>query len=183
MAKATNKLIVGNLRRNLEDRRGAWLEELPKVLWAQRTMKKKATEKTPFALVYGTQVVLPTEMGLPTITMLIEKNAEDNHRQLARNLDLLEEVRECAQIRRAAYQHKARTFYNKKAKLRRFIRGEWIMRRIPEVMQKGKFSEQWEGQFEIKEVLGKRTYKLTNLSNGKDVPRTWNAMFLKKYYV
>ena len=35
MVKATNKLIVGNLRRNLEDRRGAWLEELPKVLWAQ----------------------------------------------------------------------------------------------------------------------------------------------------
>ncbi|KAL5555669.1 hypothetical protein UlMin_037905 [Ulmus minor] len=32
MTKATNKLIVGNLRRNLEERRGAWLEELSKVL-------------------------------------------------------------------------------------------------------------------------------------------------------
>ena len=57
------------------------------------------------------------------------------------------------------------------------------MRRILEVMQKEKFSEQWEGLCEIKEVIGKGTYKLTNLSNGKDVPRTWNAMFLKKYYV
>ena len=57
------------------------------------------------------------------------------------------------------------------------------MRRNPEVMQKGKFSEQWEGTFEIREVLGKGTYKLTNLSNEKDVPRMWNAMFLKKYYV
>ena len=100
-----------------------------------------------------------------------------------RNLDLLEKVRECAQIRRAAYQHKARAFYNKKTKLRRFIKREWIMRRIPEVMQKGKFSEQWEGTFEIREVLGKGTYKLTNLSNGKDVPITWNTMFLKKYCV
>ena len=102
---------------------------------------------------------------------------------MARNLDLLEEVCECAQIRTVAYQHKARAFYNKKTKLRRFIKGEWIMRRIPEVMQKGKFSEQWEGPFEIREVLGKGTYKLTNLSNEKDVPRTWNTMFLKKYYV
>ena len=102
---------------------------------------------------------------------------------MVRNLDLLEEVCECAQIRRAAYQHKARAFYNKKTKLRWFIQGEWIMRRILEVMQKGKFSEQWEGPFEIREVLGKGTYKLTNLSNGKDVPRMWNAVFLKKYYV
>ena len=35
MAKATNKLVVGNLRRNLEERRVAWLEELLKVLWVQ----------------------------------------------------------------------------------------------------------------------------------------------------
>ena len=57
------------------------------------------------------------------------------------------------------------------------------MKRIPEVMQKGKFKEQWEGPYELKEVMGKGTYKLTNLSNGKEVPRTWNAMFLKKYNI
>ena len=57
------------------------------------------------------------------------------------------------------------------------------MRRIQEIMQKGKFSEQWEGRFEIKEVLGNGTYKLINLSNGKEAPRTRNAMFLKKYYI
>ena len=102
---------------------------------------------------------------------------------MARNLDLLEEVPECAQIRRATYQHKAKAFYEKRTKLRRFIIGEWVMRRILEVMQKGKFSEQWEGPYEIKDVLGKGTYKLTNLSNGKDIPRTWNATFLKKYYI
>ena len=72
---------------------------------------------------------------------MVAENAEENQRQLARNLDLLEEVHECAQIKRAAYQHKARAFYDKKAKLRRFIRGEWVMRRIQEVMQKWKFSE------------------------------------------
>ena len=32
MVEATNKLIVGNLRRNLEEKRRAWLEELLKVL-------------------------------------------------------------------------------------------------------------------------------------------------------
>ena len=49
--------------------------------------------------------------------------------------------------------------------------------------RKEKFSEQWEGPFEIKEVLGKGTYKLTNLSNKKKVHRIWNALFLKKCYI
>ena len=59
--------------------------------------------KTPFSLVYGIEAILPTEVGLLTITTLIVENAEENQRPLARNLDLLEEVRECAQIRRAVY--------------------------------------------------------------------------------
>ena len=50
------------------------------------------------------------------------------------------------------------------------------MRRIPKVMQKGKFSKQWEGLHEIKEVL--RMYKLINLSNRKEGSRAWNAIFL-----
>ena len=50
MAEATNKLIVGNLQRNLEERTGAWLEELLKVHWTQRTTKKRAMDETPFAL-------------------------------------------------------------------------------------------------------------------------------------
>ena len=75
-----------------------------------------------------------TEAELPTITTLVVENAEENQRQLAINLHLLEEVREYAQIRRAVYQHKARAFYDKKAKIKHFIKGKWVMRRIPEVM-------------------------------------------------
>ena len=96
---------------------------------------------------------------------------------------MLEKVQECVQIRRVAYQHKAKALYNQKAKVRCFFKGEWVMRKIPEVIQKWKFSKQWEGPFEIKEVLGKETYKLTNLRNKKEVARTWNEIFLKKYYI
>ena len=183
MVEATNKMIVENMWRNLEDKKGAWLEELPKVLWAQRTTKKRATDESPFALVFKTESVLPTEVGLPTMTTMVAENVDENQRQLTRNLDFLKEVREYAQIRRAAYQQKAWAFYNQKAKIRRFTKGEWVLRRIPEVVQKGKFGEQWEGPFEIREALGKGTYRLTNVQNWKDVPRTWNAMYLRKYFL
>ena len=76
--EATNKAIVGNKRRNLEEKKGAWLEELPKVLWAQRTTKKKVTDESPFDLVFGTKVVLLTEVGLPTLTTMDAKNVEEN---------------------------------------------------------------------------------------------------------
>ena len=58
-----------------------------------------------------------------------------------------------------------------------------MLRRIPEVVQKGKFEEQWEGPFELKVALGKGTYLLTNVQNQKDVPQTWNAMYLRKYFL
>ncbi len=51
-----------------------------------------ATDESPFALVYMTEIVLSTKAGLPTITTLVAKDVEENQRQLARNLDLLEEV-------------------------------------------------------------------------------------------
>ena len=92
MAEAMNKMIIENMWRNLEDKKGAWLEELPKVLWAQRTTKKRATDESPFTLVFGMEAVLPTEARLPTLTTMVAENVEENQRQLTRNLDLLEEI-------------------------------------------------------------------------------------------
>ena len=52
------------------------------------------------------------------------------------------------------------------------MKGEWVLRRIPEVVHKGKFDKQWEGPFEVKEILRKGTYWLINVQNRKDVPQT-----------
>ena len=78
MVEAIKKAIVGNIRRNLEDKKGAWLEELLKVLWAQRTTKKRSTDKSHFSLVFGMEAVLPTEKRLPTLTTLIVKDIVEN---------------------------------------------------------------------------------------------------------
>ena len=78
------------MRRNLKDKKGAWLEELPKVLWAHKTTKKTATDESPFALVFGTEAILPTEARLPMLTTIVAKNLEENQYQLTKNLYLLE---------------------------------------------------------------------------------------------
>ena len=68
----------------------SWLEELPAVLWANRTTPSHATGETPFFLVYGAEVVLPSELSLgsPRVTLYNEANQDELRRD---DLDYLEE--------------------------------------------------------------------------------------------
>ena len=95
---------------------------------------------------------------------------------------MLEEVRECAQIKRELYQQKSRSYYNERANICRFLEGEWVLKMILKAQQQEKFSEQWDGPFKIKEVMGKGTYRLRNVQNQKEVPRTWNDQMQKTFY-
>ena len=65
-AESSNKIIVNNLKKKLGQKKGKWAEELPFVLWADRTTSKNATGQTPFSLVFGAEAMIPTEMVMPT---------------------------------------------------------------------------------------------------------------------
>ncbi|GJY42087.1 reverse transcriptase domain-containing protein [Tanacetum coccineum] len=61
-----NKSLLRGIKTRLEKGGSAWAEEVPNVLWAHRTIKKTCNGKTPFSLTYGTEAVIPTEIGMPT---------------------------------------------------------------------------------------------------------------------
>ena len=61
--EAANKMIKDNLKKKLERLKGAWVDELPMVLWAYSTTPKEATGETPVSLVFGNEVVILTEVG------------------------------------------------------------------------------------------------------------------------
>ena len=52
------------IKTRLDGAKGIWLDELPSVLWAYRTTAKTPTRETPFRLAYGSEAVIPTEVGL-----------------------------------------------------------------------------------------------------------------------
>ena len=54
-------------------------------------------------MVYGTEVVIPTEVGLPTLRSDIADMPDVNQNQLLLNLNLAEETRQIAQIKLASY--------------------------------------------------------------------------------
>ena len=64
--EAANKTIKENLKKNLKKHKGAWIDELPRVLWTYRTTKRTAIGETPFAMAFGVVAVIPVEVGLPS---------------------------------------------------------------------------------------------------------------------
>ncbi|GJV94598.1 reverse transcriptase domain-containing protein [Tanacetum coccineum] len=100
LVERVNRSLGEGIKAILEARSKNWMEELSHVLWAHRTMIKSSNEDTPFSLTYGTKVVIPAEIGMPTLRTS-EVDMVQNNKALEINLDLLEEKREHAAIHEA----------------------------------------------------------------------------------
>nr|CAN82529.1 hypothetical protein VITISV_028061 [Vitis vinifera] len=163
-AEATNKTLITALKKRLELAKGKWVEELPGVLWAYRTTPGRLTGNTPFALAYGMDAVIPTEIG--------------------RNLDWTDEVRESAAIRMADYQQRASAHYNRKVRPRSFKNGTLVLRKVLENTTEvgaGKFQANWEGPYIVSKASNNEAYHLQKL-DGTPLLRPWNVSNLKQYY-
>ncbi|XP_021979471.1 uncharacterized protein LOC110875583 [Helianthus annuus] len=95
-----NKQIVEGIKARLGMARRGWVDELPSILWAHRTMPKTSTGETPFILVYGSEAVIPAEIGLPSPHMIATEK-QNNEKERRMDLDLLEERQENAAIMEA----------------------------------------------------------------------------------
>ena len=127
--EATNKTLVIALKKRLEQDKGKWVEELSGVLWVYQTTPERPTGNTPFALAYDMDVVIPTEIGLPTIRTEARWQS-DGSMELGRFLDWADEVRENASIRMADYQQREPARYNRKARPRVFKVGTLVLRKV-----------------------------------------------------
>ena len=78
LAVASNKSLLSALKKRLDSAKGKWVDELPRVLWAYRTTARRSTSISPFAITYGMEAIIPTQIGMPTIRsdMPEQENAE-----------------------------------------------------------------------------------------------------------
>ena len=101
-AESSNKIIINNLKRRLTACKGRWAEELPWVLWSDKTTPKTSTGQTLFSLVYGTEDVLPTEVMMPTARYGLQM-PENNQDALVHDIDTVDELKEMAKVRLESY--------------------------------------------------------------------------------
>ncbi|KAK3034436.1 hypothetical protein RJ639_034673 [Escallonia herrerae] len=178
-----NRSILQGLKRKLDDAKGAWVDELPKVLWAYRTTPHWVIGETPFLLCFGTEALLPVKVGLPTVRVLQFSEAE-NEENLRGNLELLDDVRAQALDRMISTKQRVARFYNRRVRMRIFRVGDLVLRKLEVSDPKaavGKLSPNWERPYKISKVLRPDAYSLETLS-GEAIPRTWNADNLRQYY-
>ncbi|GJS20363.1 reverse transcriptase domain-containing protein [Tanacetum coccineum] len=117
-----------------------WVEEVPHVLWAHRTMIKTSNGDTLFSLAYGIKVVISVETGMPSLR------------------------REKAAVREAKSKAKMEKYYNAKVSNTTFRLGDFFYRsnEVSHVKETGKLGLKWEGPYEVVEALRKGAYKLKN---------------------
>jgi len=90
--ESANRVLLRGLKRKLENAKGTWTEEVPKIVWAYHTTPQSTTRETPFSLVYGSDAMILVEIheSSPRFQSFV---AEESNEERKVNLDLLDEVR------------------------------------------------------------------------------------------
>ncbi|RDX94180.1 Tf2-6, partial [Mucuna pruriens] len=176
-AEAAKKVILRGLRKRLEKAKGRWAKELPQVLWSYHTTPHSTTNETPFCLTFGTEAMIPVEIGeLSPWTALFESSR--NEEELRTNLDMLQEIREIAHVREYAIKVRTARKYDKRIVPCNFKPQDLVFRKITQKVESNKLTPIWEGPFRILEEVGWGAYHLENL-DGSKVPHTWNVATLR----
>jgi transposase InsO family protein len=97
-----NGLIYDGTKKRLTGAAGAWIEELPSVLWSLRTTPYRSTQYTPFFLVYGGEAVLPADVRFEAPRVAAYKEKTSVH-ALQDGVDLVDEARDIALARTSVY--------------------------------------------------------------------------------
>ena len=95
-----NRSLLKIIKTRLKGTKGIWPKELPSILWVYRTTARTPIGETPFRLTYGSEAVIPTEIGL-TSYKVDNHNERKNNEAMRLQLDLVDEVKAMAKQRHA----------------------------------------------------------------------------------
>ena len=178
-----NKNLLKNIKTQLEGVKGAWLEELPNVLWVYRMTTSVPIRETPFRLTFGTKAAISVEVGLMNIRIKVYKE-QRNHQELNNNLDLIDEVKDETMKQMEKYKEAMARYYNKKVKVKRFNIGDLILSKVSQAtkdLSQGKLGPAREEPYQVIYHSRKGSYYLKTL-DGQEVTLPSNIEHLKRYY-
>ncbi|GJU17855.1 reverse transcriptase domain-containing protein [Tanacetum coccineum] len=183
LVERTNWSLSEGIKAHFSEGNKNWIEELPHVLWAYRTMFKSSHGDTPLSLTYGTEAIILAEIRMPMYRIVVV-DAIHNDEELQLYLDLLEERHERTAIHEAKAKLKMTKYYNVRVHGVTFRPGDFVYRsnEASHAMDGGKLGLMWEGPYEVTEALGDGAYKLRFMDNAI-LLRTWNIANLKKCYL
>eukprot|EP00253_Pinus_taeda_P015826 PITA_15826 len=129
LAESSNKSLINIIKKLLEENKKNWHRKLTNALWADRISTKKSIGMSPYELVYGMEARFPSSLGIPSIKLLQEIQAEPNDMQRRVNQTIhLQQTREQVYERAQMLQEKLKKMFDKKAKVEDFRVGRKVLR-------------------------------------------------------
>jgi hypothetical protein len=151
------------------------------VVWSHNTTISRSTGFTPFKLLFGDEAITPEEAKARSIRTVA--SAEDeNEADCSVEKDTIEGIRLQAVENINKYQAETIKWCDRKVKLKNIEPGHLVLRRVANPKTVGKLQLKWEGPFLVVSSSRPGSYRLKDL-DGNDVPRSWNADELRRYYV
>ena len=78
LGESSNKSLMNIIKKLLEENKKSWHNKLVNALWVDRLTVKKSIGMYPYQLVYGTDAIFPTSLGVPVMKLIQEVQSEDD---------------------------------------------------------------------------------------------------------
>jgi hypothetical protein len=154
-------------------------DELIKVVWSHNTTTSRSTGFTPFKLLFGDEAITLEEAkaGSIRIAASVEDEA-DYHMEKdtieGTRLQAVENINKC--------QAETIKWRDRKVRLKNIKPGHLVLQRVANPNTIGMLQLKWEGPFLVVSSSRPGSYRLKGMDDN-DIPRSWNADELRRYYV
>jgi hypothetical protein len=159
--------------------RGNWPNELIKVVWSHNTTISRSTGFTPFKLLFGDEAITLEEAKAGSIRIVASVEDEADY-SVAK--DAIEGIMLQAMENINKYQAETIKWHDRKVRLKNIKPGHLVLRRVANPDTVGKLLLKWEGPFLVVSLSRPGSYRLKDMDSN-DIPISWNADELRRYYV
>jgi hypothetical protein len=177
--RANGIIMSGIMKLIFNQPRGKWPHELIKVVWSHNTTVSRSTGFTPFKLLFGDEAIAPEEGKTGSIRTTASAEDEANYKITK---DTIEGTRLQAIEHINKYQAETIKWHDRKVRLKNIKPGHLVLQRVAKPDTVCKLQLKWEGPFLVVSSSRPGSYRLKDM-DGNDIPRSWNADELRRYYV
>ena len=176
-----NRTLKAMLRRAAVEDRKDWDRLLPYLLFAYREVPQSSTGFSPFELLYGRQVHVHGPLDILRESWEAKSRSTESVVSYVLVMrERLSKMTELVQQNLAKAQTQQKTWYDKKARARKFEAGEEVLVLLP--TSANKLLAQWQGPYKILRRIGGVNYKV-DMVDKKKRKRILHVKLLQKWHV
>jgi hypothetical protein len=129
LVESSNKSLIKLIKILLEDNKRAWDSKLKFTLWVDQVTIKKSLGTSPFQLVYGTEVVFPTQLALPVAKLFQDHEGEPDHMvRIIHQVVEMQQIKEHVMDIAHSHQQKIKQDFDRKVRKEEIELGDLVLK-------------------------------------------------------